>query len=130
MIEPDPDQLEQVVTWILEGNNPPIIRDSIEKQMPELDPDQILQQAWQQIHDAGGWTAAALMFIYRKQVEIGEYGGAARSLKQMQTPPPPTEKARAFPRIVTTGNTIDDRRKIIEARIAELTDEGDDTTGI
>jgi hypothetical protein len=76
--------IDQVVSWILDGNSETTIRDSVKNLAGIFDANPLILDARQWIEQNGGWQICATRHIYQKQVEIGEYNGAGRSLQSLQ----------------------------------------------
>jgi len=87
----DEKKLNQVLTWILEGNSEHIIREAIEETWPGEKSRPLMIAAAKRCHrDAGtlrkrvaDWCLAATHFLYQKQVENGDYAGAMRAVDQI-----------------------------------------------
>jgi hypothetical protein len=102
----DPEIIQQVVNWILEGHDRVSICRACRDQWPELDPVDLIIAAAQVIKanaahsaDLKSWSVEALKLLYKKQFEIGEFSAAARTLNQINeyneahTAPPPAPAA-------------------------------------
>lgn len=83
-MEGDAAKIEQVVRWFVEGSSLHLIREGIEGSWPGTDPQPLIDAASAEIERLGGWDVAAARFIYQKQIEIGEYSDAARTLKEIE----------------------------------------------
>lgn len=77
-------KLEQVIRWILEANSPAMVAESIEGNWPGVVAQPLIDAANAEIEKQGGWDIAAARLVYTKQMEIGEFADAARSLKEIE----------------------------------------------
>lgn len=124
-------KIHQVLTWILEGNSEHLIREAVAETWPGEDAtpliiaafDQVATNAEQLRGSVADWCIESMRFLYQKQVEIGEYGGAMRAITELNKlagksaqPAKHEGTAEAFPRILDAA----DRRKELAARIARL----------
>jgi hypothetical protein len=108
--QPPPDvTTDQVVSWILDGNSETTIRDSVKNLAGICDADPLIRDARQWIETNGGWQICATRHIYQKQVEIGEYNGAGRSLQSLQKLEEASRTAETRPAL-----TIDPKRATSE----------------
>lgn len=82
--QPQDVTVDQVVSWILDGNSETTIRDSVKNLAGILNADPLILDARQWIEQNGGWQICATRHVYQKQMEIGEYNGAGRSLQSLQ----------------------------------------------
>jgi pterin-4a-carbinolamine dehydratase len=113
--QPTNEQLQQVQDWILQGNSEHLIRESIADEFPDASPVALITGVLNHFVEVAslnevallgtyGWCLEASKEMYRRMVEIGDYAGALRAIKQIKeladqaialTPPPeppqPTE---------------------------------------
>jgi len=113
--QPTNEQLQQVQDWILQGNSEHLIRESIADEFPDASPVALITGVLNHFIEVAslnevallgtyGWCLEASKEMYRRMVEIGDYAGALRAIKQIKeladqaialTPPPeppqPTE---------------------------------------
>jgi hypothetical protein len=120
--------VQQVTTWILEGNSTEAIEEAITETWPGEQREPLIVAAMSALNrsatslrdNAADWCLESLRFLYQKQVEIGEYAGAMRAVKQIcdmalpkaagpQAPPAP-------PNVNVQVNIADDGRN----RVAEF----------
>ncbi len=88
---PTSEQIHAVKVWILEGRDDYTIRQAIEASFPDTDPDKLIQtvlDAFAAFADADenvirGWALEALRHLYEKMVEIGDYAGALKAIKEL-----------------------------------------------
>lgn len=120
-------KIQQVIRWILEGNT----REAIEEAIADTWPDEkhkplivaamsaLKRSARSMRTNATAWCIESLRFLYQKQVEIGEYAGAMRAVKQIadlampksSSPPLPAPA----PNVNVQVNIADaDRNRVIE----------------
>ena len=122
-------KIHQVLTWMLEGNSEHLIRETVESTWPGEDATPLIVKTLRHVGKsaeltratAEDWSIEALKFLYQKQVEIGEYGGAMRAVRElaaMATKRRPKadqpEVVETFPRVLN----VDDRRRNLAERIA------------
>lgn len=127
-------KLHQVLTWIMEGNSEHLIQEAIESTWPGDKPGPLILKAVRSVKksakslrtNAADWCLEATKYLYQKQVEIGEYAGAMRAVKQIAElttkvkaqPIQPT--ASSQPVTVNVGVQIDaDTRRTRIREIAE-----------
>lgn len=125
-------KVNQVLTWILEGNSDHLIRDAIAETWPGEDEAGLVLGAFEQVATSAGktraaiedWCIEAMRFLYQKQVEIGDYGGAMRAVTDLhklatRRADPEAEKPgrKQNLRIADVG---DEKRARLAARIARL----------
>lgn len=124
-------KVNQVTTWILEGNRDHLIREAIRETWPTADADALILEAMQSVERAAAelrgraddWALESLRFIYAKQIEIGEYAGAVGTIKQIHA-----LTAKHQPKAVThthhfgpiTSSNLDDVKHRIAARIIDI----------
>lgn len=124
-------KVNQVVTWLLEGNRDHLIREAIEETWPDADATELILAAMQAVENnardmrgrAEDWALESLRFIYAKQIEIGEYAAAVGTVKQIHA-----LTAKHTPKTVShthhfgpiTAANIDDVRNRIAARIIDI----------
>jgi len=140
MSENNAEKVHQILTWILEGNSEHLIREAIADTWPGEESEPLIIAAFEQVSKSGemsheqvqNWCFEATRFLYQKQVEIGEYAGAMRAVRQMQeisaarTKQEPVQKHVAHHHThelgVITNENIDEHRHRLAERIAELRD--------
>ncbi len=82
----------QVYTWILSGASDFDIAEAITASFPGSDPLPLLKAAIARIHDAAkldpqtvlGFCFEATRDMYRRMVEVGDFAGACRAIRQMR----------------------------------------------
>jgi hypothetical protein len=91
----DPQNIKQVVQWILAANSETDIREAIrvkcETKTTEEE-NELIEAAVQEITEIGnesqefvrGWTIAATKELVRKMIEVGDYANALRGIKQVE----------------------------------------------
>ena len=85
------DPEAQVVEWILAGAGNQDLRQAVATSFTNLDPDKLIVQALKSLESsAGRWRGLAMGFcyeasreLYRRMVEIGDFPGALRAVKQL-----------------------------------------------
>lgn len=122
-VQLDPAIVQQVVTWILEGNDQVTIRQGIAQQVnakewPPVNPDALIIAALETIHGNAthsqglkDWSIEALKLLYKKQVEIGEFAAACKTIERINefnnepqgNPSPPSQVANPLPSIDPTN---------------------------
>jgi len=122
-------KIHQVLTWILEGNSEHLIREAIESTWPGEDATPLIVKTLRHVgksaettrQTAEDWSIEALKFLYQKQVEIAEYAGAMRAVRELvamaakrRPKSDQPEDAGTFPRVLN----VDDRRRQLAERIA------------
>jgi len=77
---------------MLEGHNDHEIREALSKQIPNVDLDKVLSAVQRLFENAGsnrnirgtlGWCEKTSRDIFRKMLEVGDYEGALRAVKQV-----------------------------------------------
>jgi hypothetical protein len=92
--EPDPAtaaRIEQVFKWIIAGHTEHDIAEAIHNQWPQEQPQSLIVAAVERIRGAGvldaqtvlGWCFEATLDLHRRVVEIGDFAGALRAVKQI-----------------------------------------------
>lgn len=84
-------KVHQVLTWLLEGNSEHSIREGIAKNWPAEESQPLILSALAALEESGkrphaevqNWCFEATRFVYQKQIEIGEYAGAMRAVRQL-----------------------------------------------
>ena len=118
--QPPDVTVDQVVSWILDGNSETTIRDSVKNLAGILNADPLILDARQWIEQNGGWQICATRHVYQKQMEIGEYNGAGRSLQSLQKLEESKRTSETRPAL-----TIDPRRATSECnQIAKVLKSG------
>ncbi len=85
--------VEVVLRWIIEGQTDGDILESAKQLWPELNPEDIYEQAVTKVSDASkvtpsiiiGWCFMARRELYRKMYEIGDFNGALRATEKIET---------------------------------------------
>jgi hypothetical protein len=100
---PQPDQIEQVRQWLIDGARDHAVIESTRKAWPEwsADPMPLLMAALGEIRDSAdfdsttllGWCFEATKDVHRRMIEAGDYAGALRAIRQLadmaaKQPPP------------------------------------------
>lgn len=88
---PKIDPISAVMKWVLQGATERDIREAIEKSFPGEDPPALLAAVIGDLEKAAscppdvliGWCFEATREMYRRMVEIGDYPGALRAVKQI-----------------------------------------------
>ena len=126
-------KIHQVLTWILEGNSEHLIREAVESTWPGEDAKPLIVATLRHVGEsaeltratAEDWAIEALKFLYQKQVEIGEFGGAMRAVRELaamaakrqtKVTEQPDEEGGDFPRVLN----VDARRRQLAERIARI----------
>ena len=92
--EPPPTsdaKVNQTIKWLLSGATHFDILEAIHSSYPDDDPAKLILAAMLHFETAGkfdptvvvGWCFAATQDLYRRMVDIGDYPGALRAVKQM-----------------------------------------------
>jgi hypothetical protein len=90
----DPNNIKQVVQWILAANSEADIREAIRVKCETKttdDENQLIEAAVEEITAIGsesqeflkGWAIAATKELVRKMIEVGDYANALRGIKQV-----------------------------------------------
>lgn len=87
----DPSQLDQVVKWILAGQSEHDIAEAVRQSWPDAEARPLIVAAATHLSDAAsfdvdvvfGWCFEATRDLYRRMVEIGDFTGALRAVKQL-----------------------------------------------
>lgn len=82
--------VKQVIAWILEANGERDIREAISTKFPGEDAQAAIGAAVKEITAIGkedpeftrGWALAATKELTRKMIEVGDFAGALRGIKQ------------------------------------------------
>jgi hypothetical protein len=91
--QPDPGAILQVKTWIVEGQLPADILQSIGEHYPNEAPDNLLAAALTDLSDdhrevdvdaARGFLLNAYREIYRRALEINDFGASLAALKSFE----------------------------------------------
>lgn len=125
-------KINQILTWIMEGNSEHLIQEAVEATWPGEDSAPLILKAVRGVKksaktmraNAADWCIEATKFLYAKQVEIGEYTGAMRAVKQIAELTTkvkfPTQTAPAVTVVNNVGVQVDaDTRR---TRIHEIAD--------
>jgi hypothetical protein len=119
--------MQQVMTWILEGNSSEAIEEAISETWTGENPEPLILSAMSALNrsattlraNAADWCLESLRFLYQKQVEIGEYAGAMRAVKQicdLALPKVAGAQVPPAPNVNVQVNIADDGRN----RVAEF----------
>lgn len=89
--KPPDKQVNQVVKWILTGATEYDLTEAIQQAWPETKPQPLIVAAIENLRQAGdfdkqlvlGWCFEATRDLYRRMVEIGDFPGALRAVKQL-----------------------------------------------
>lgn len=84
-------RIEQVFKWIISGHSEYDINEAIGAQWPEEKTKPLIVAAIQKIRDTGtidaktlnGWCFESTRDIYRRMIEIGDFAGALKAIKQL-----------------------------------------------
>jgi hypothetical protein len=100
---PQPEQIEQVRQWLIDGHRDHSIIESTRTTWPEwsADPMPLISAALDQIAKSAdfdsatlaGWCFEATKDVHRRMIESGDYAGALRAIRQLadmaaKQPPP------------------------------------------
>ena len=88
---PDPTRVNQVFKWILTGATEHDIAEAIATSWPKAEAQPLIVAAVEKLRAAGqvdqqcvlGWCFEATRDLYRRMVEIGDFPGALRAVKQL-----------------------------------------------
>lgn len=134
----DAARVQQVLTWILEGQSDHVIRDGIREHWPEEQAEPLIVAAAKSLSDAGklshaevqNWCFEATRYCYQKQIEIGEFSGAMRAIRQMQeiseARKPNAEKPQRIEHHhqhtigIITSETLEFHRQRLAGRLIEI----------
>lgn len=91
--QPQPDQVEQVLKWLLLGSRDQDILASIRTNYPDFaaDPSPLVMAAIDELRESAefdadvviGWCFEATKLCYQKMFEFGDYAGALRAVRQL-----------------------------------------------
>jgi hypothetical protein len=84
--------VEQVLQWIIQGENDANVLEAIKEFFPDQDPTALYEAAVDKVADASqvetsvifGWLLLSRRELYRKMVEIGDFAGALRATEQIE----------------------------------------------
>lgn len=88
----DTEKVEQILKWMLAGESEFTIAQSMAEHWPNSEAEPLITAAVDQLVKSAtendetvvtGWCFQATRFVYQKQIEIGDYTGALRAIKQM-----------------------------------------------
>lgn len=87
----DPARLEQTVKWLLTGARDADVLEAIRTQWPDQAVPELIAAAVNELEAAGhynrrairGWCFESTKDLYRRMVEIGDFAGALRAIKQL-----------------------------------------------
>lgn len=87
----DPAQLNQVYKWVLSGVTEADIGEAVRQSWPDAHARPLIVAAAAQLAAAAdfdpaivaGWCIEATRDLYRRMVEIGDFAGALRAVKQL-----------------------------------------------
>ena len=85
-------RVEQTVRWLLTGARDAEVIEAIQSTWPDQELRPLLAAAADQLAESGkfealvvrGWCFEATKELYRKMVEIGDFSGALRAVKQLR----------------------------------------------
>lgn len=109
---PQPEQIEQVRQWLIDGHRDHAVLTSTVQTWPEwsADPMPLIAAALDEIRESAefdsktlrGWCFEATKDVHRRMIEAGDYAGALRAIRQLadmaaaqQTPDPDSPPAEA-----------------------------------
>ncbi|KKN09698.1 hypothetical protein LCGC14_1043960 [marine sediment metagenome] len=89
--KPDPKQVDQVLKWIVMGATDHDVLEAIQQAWPDAKAKPLVVAAIERLRKAGsfdqqivfGWCFEATRDLYRRMVEIGDFPGALRAIKQL-----------------------------------------------
>lgn len=89
--KPDGDRVEQTVKWLLTGARDADVVEAIQTTWPDQELQPLIQAAVQQLAASGrvdrqvvrGFCIEATKEIYRRSMEIGDFAGGLRAIKQL-----------------------------------------------
>jgi hypothetical protein len=84
-------RIDQIFKWVLAGHSEHDIEEAIRAQWPEAEMQPLIVAAIGKIRSSGsidpdavsGWCFEATRDMYRRMVEIGDFAGALRAIKQL-----------------------------------------------
>lgn len=88
----DTEKVEQILKWMLAGESEFTIAQSMAEHWPHSPAGPLITAAVDQLVKSAtendetvvtGWCFQATRFVYQRQIEIGDYTGALRAIKQM-----------------------------------------------
>lgn len=87
----DPARVEQVLEWLVAGHREQHVVEAIEHHWPDQDMRGLMLAVVGRLKKAGewsgvavrGWCFEAAKDLYRRMVEIGDFAGALRAVKQI-----------------------------------------------
>lgn len=85
--------VDQVLQWIIEGQNDADVQEAIKKLWPSEDPEKLYEAAVDRVSDASkvegevllGWCLMARRELFRKMFEIGDFAGALRATEKIES---------------------------------------------
>lgn len=89
---PDPAAVRQVLAWMLDGHAGQDIAEAIAAEFPKQNAEALLTAVYDHLAQVGdfdaqvlrGWCAEAYRELYRRMVEMKDYPGALRALKELE----------------------------------------------
>jgi hypothetical protein len=89
--EQDPDQVNQVLKWILSGASERDVTEAVTNCYQTTDPQPLILAALHELRQAAdadpqtirGFCIEAVRDLYRRMLEIGDFTGALRAVKQL-----------------------------------------------
>jgi hypothetical protein len=89
---PDPAKVHQVLTWMLAGESDFDVVAACQAHWPDDAPKPIIAAVISQLIKSAdihpeiitGWCFEATRFLYQKLVDIGDFAGALRAVKQLE----------------------------------------------
>ena len=87
----DPAQLNQVLKWVLSGSTEHDIAEAIRESYPDAEVRPLMVAALAHLVEAAtfepdavlGWCIEVTRDLYRRMVEIGDFSGALKAVKQL-----------------------------------------------
>lgn len=87
----DADKVHQVFLWVIQGATEHQVKQAIADQWPDIDAMPLITQVIEDLKKQGeldvlsvkGWVFEASRELYRKMVDIGDFAGALRAVKQI-----------------------------------------------
>lgn len=85
-------RVNQIFQWILSGATEHDIAEAVQTAWPECDPQPLILLAVARLRESAsidadtviGWCFEATRDMYRRMVEVGDFPGALRAVKQMR----------------------------------------------
>ena len=85
--------VEKVVQWLTTGQTEADVREALGEMFPAAPPSIVMTKLGERLQAEGrpdcvavrGWAFLALRELYRKMVEIGDFDGALKAVKEITT---------------------------------------------